>query len=174
QFTGDPVKQALADRGRYIACVLTIVRAYILADQPRRLAPLASFESWSNLVRSALVWLDCADPVATITNLQTNDPRRQEALALFAAWASKLKLGEAYSVRELIAHATPGSALHDALEDVAAVRGVVDPGRLGRWLSRWCDTILDGYSLHSTGTKHGSRTAWVLVRVEEGWRGRER
>ena len=43
QFHGDPVATVLADRGPYIAAVLTIVRAYLAAGCPGLLPPLASF-----------------------------------------------------------------------------------------------------------------------------------
>jgi putative DNA primase/helicase len=42
---------------------VTILRAYILAGLPdQRLTPYGSFENWSNLVRSSLIWLGADDP----------------------------------------------------------------------------------------------------------------
>jgi putative DNA primase/helicase len=58
------------DRGRYVAAALTIVRAYIVAGKPDRLRPLPSYEPWSDLVRSSLVWLGRSDPVATMEETQ--------------------------------------------------------------------------------------------------------
>src|SRR5215472_18075574 len=40
EFKGDPVATVLADRGRYIAAILTIVRAYLVASCPNLLRPL--------------------------------------------------------------------------------------------------------------------------------------
>jgi phage gp37-like protein len=57
QFEFDPVDRVLADRGDYIAAALTICRAYLIADRPNKCPKLASFEGWSDTVRSALVWL---------------------------------------------------------------------------------------------------------------------
>ena len=57
QFLGDPVKTVMADRGKYLSACLIIPRAYMLAGLPGVLPPLAGFNDWSNLVRSALVWL---------------------------------------------------------------------------------------------------------------------
>ena len=61
-FTRNPVAEVLADRGRYIAAILTIARAYRVAGLPGKLPPRLSFEDWSDNVRSALVWLGWPDP----------------------------------------------------------------------------------------------------------------
>ena len=61
-FRGNPVATVMRERGRYIAACLTIVRAYVAAGRPGRLPVLASYAAWSDLVRSALVWLGRADP----------------------------------------------------------------------------------------------------------------
>jgi putative DNA primase/helicase len=52
-FKRNPTRAVTADRGYYVAAVLTIARAYVLAGKPSRPTPLASFEDWSDLVRLA-------------------------------------------------------------------------------------------------------------------------
>ena len=42
---------------------------------PNALQPIASFADWSNLVRSALVWLGCADPADSMEAAREDDPR---------------------------------------------------------------------------------------------------
>jgi putative DNA primase/helicase len=64
EFRGNPFRTVLADRGKYIAAALTVVRAYIVAGEVAAVKPLAGFEDWSRLVRAALVWLGSDDPVA--------------------------------------------------------------------------------------------------------------
>ena len=49
RITRDPVAEVLADRGRYIAAVLTIARAYHLAGMPDKLPSRNSFETWSDV-----------------------------------------------------------------------------------------------------------------------------
>jgi hypothetical protein len=68
QFKFDPVERVLANRGVYIAAALTICRAYIVAGRPCMAPKLASFEGWSDTVRSALIWLGKADPVQSMEN----------------------------------------------------------------------------------------------------------
>jgi hypothetical protein len=54
-----------------LAAALTILRAYCVAGQPRQDLPAwGSFQSWSDLVRSAVVWCGLPDPAATRTELQ--------------------------------------------------------------------------------------------------------
>jgi putative DNA primase/helicase len=45
-FRTDPVSTVLADRGRYVAAILTIARAYIAAGKPGLLSALPSYQAW--------------------------------------------------------------------------------------------------------------------------------
>ena len=74
QFTFDPVQLVIGDRGIYVTACLTIVRAFLLVGCPEKLPQLASFGTWSDLVRSALVWLGCADPAKSIQEVRRSDP----------------------------------------------------------------------------------------------------
>ena len=88
-FTRDPVAEVLADRGRYIAAILTIARAYRVAGSPGKLPPRLSFEDWSDNVRSALVWLGWPDPDESIKAVRAADPISAKLHAVIAAWASR-------------------------------------------------------------------------------------
>jgi putative DNA primase/helicase len=101
-FRGDPLAKIRRNRGAYVAAVLTIARAYICAGRPGQLPPLASYEAWSDLVRSPLVWLDCADPVESMSSLRSFDPMRQTRTKVFTAWAEELGLGRAHLTADLI------------------------------------------------------------------------
>ena len=57
---------ALEYRATYLSAALTILRAWHCAGRPAQGLPTwGSFEVWSDLVRSALVWAGCADPFET-------------------------------------------------------------------------------------------------------------
>jgi putative DNA primase/helicase len=88
-FTRNPVAEVLADRGRYIAAILTIVRAYRVAGSPRKLPPRLSFVDWSDNVRSALVWLGWPDPDESIQAVRAADPISARLHAVIAAWATR-------------------------------------------------------------------------------------
>jgi len=99
QFDSDPVERVLANRGAYIAAALTICRAYVVAGRLNKAPRLASFEGWSDLVRSALIWLGKADPVQSMEIARAEDPERAELRALLEAWAEVIGLGSGSRVR---------------------------------------------------------------------------
>jgi putative DNA primase/helicase len=159
-FTRDPLGDVLADRGTYIAAVLTIARAYVAAGGPGRLLR-PSYELWSEVVRSSLIWLGEADPVLSVSQVRAQDPVAAQRAAVFDAWARELVIGQGYMVRELVEAADKrdpragmtGYAhpdLRDSLFAVAQARGtfpVISPDRLGRWLRRNADGVTSGFKL---------------------------
>ena len=98
-FQRNPVNEILAHRGRYIAAVLTVVRAYIAAGKPdQKLTPLNGFDGWTEFVRSALVWLGRVDPAETIETARRTDTelqkRQQVILAIADAFGTGGWVGE--------------------------------------------------------------------------------
>ena len=169
QFKNNPVAIILADRGSYIAACLTIVRAYIEADCPDECRPaLASFEDWSRLVRSALVWLGRADPCKTMEKNIADDPALASKRAIVAAWEKTIGLNEPRRTADLITEATSSNdtemALSRALSAVACAPGrtEIDPIRLGKWLGWNRDTIIDGIKIRSQVDKHFKRPVWWI------------
>src|SRR4051794_40004576 len=58
EFASDPIEVIRGDRATYVEAALVVLRAFIVAGSPKQGAkPLGSFESWSRLVRDALLWL---------------------------------------------------------------------------------------------------------------------
>ncbi|HEY1982710.1 MAG TPA: hypothetical protein VGH13_21735, partial [Xanthobacteraceae bacterium] len=77
EFKLNPVKMVKVDRGKYLATVYTIVRAYIEAGEPDMdVKPLGGFEGWSRMVRNPLIWLGLPDPVDSMKDARANDPHR--------------------------------------------------------------------------------------------------
>src|SRR6516162_9889608 len=86
KFKRNPYLDVLRDRGRYLWAALTVVRAYTVAGKPSRLPSIGEpFSAWSDLVRSALVWLDYQDPFITTEATRENDPDRQSRAAMLQA-----------------------------------------------------------------------------------------
>jgi hypothetical protein len=165
KFSGDPVATVLADRGSYIAAVLTIARAYIAAGCPNPCPALASFEDWSRLVRSPLVWLGRADPVDTMETARADDPVRTNLRAVVTAW--KMAIGEnAVTAGELRDRACSGSdaslELNKALAAIAAPpgRSEIDTKRLGKWLGRNKGRIVDGLKIFGDKDQHSKQVKW--------------
>jgi putative DNA primase/helicase len=171
-FTFDPVKRVLADRGAYIAAAMTIVRAYLVAGQPDKKPSLASYGAWSDMVRSALVWCGCGDPVETMKTIRDTDPVLTTLRAVLEGW-QKVFQGESKTTAEVAAHFVSGhdpyspeaeatAELRSALLPVAGVRGVIDAPRLGYWLRASKGRPAGGLKfLGATG--HGNVQTWSVV-----------
>ncbi len=154
-FTSDPLAVVAGRRGEFIAAALTVLRAYWVAGRPGRLPPLGSFTTWSDTVRSAVVWLGEADPVETMEAVRASDPALDALSATLNAWRAVIGI-ERVSVGEVIRRATQSQPnaigraefLHpdfrEALLTVAGDGGSINSRRLGKWLGRNKDRVVGG------------------------------
>ena len=191
EYQERPFEQVIRSRPKYIAAALTIVRAYIVAGRPQKLAPLASYEQWSDNVRSALVWLGCTDPCETMLAVRAGDSRLQQLGTLFAAWASSLGLGLEHPAKVVVGtaqnlkigsgglHGEPASEpdpqLWDAIYECCGARSVIEAKALGNFLKNVVDRVViiereDGTSLRvkmvkSDDTRHDNVARWTLKAV---------
>jgi putative DNA primase/helicase len=172
KFRSYPVDTVLADRGRYIAAALTVVRSYLVADCPSLLPPLASFEDWSRLVRSPLVWLGCADPVDTMEAARADDPSRSSLRAVIAAWRSTIGADKQMTATELKDRACSGAEdanpmLNKAIAAIASApgRNEIDALRLGQWLGRNKGRVIDGYKIVGEPDRHSKQMVWLLTAI---------
>jgi putative DNA primase/helicase len=146
-FKKDPIARIRDNRPAYVAAALTIVRAYVAAGMPDRLAALPSFERWSDRLRSALVWLDQVDPVATMSDARFDDPVREERAEIFQALAAALG-DKGMRTREIITEAGKRPALHAALRQIApGPNDSIDVRRLGNWLKNAANVIAGDWKL---------------------------
>ena len=129
QFKDNPLARILRDRGRYIAAALTLCKAFKVSGEPPE-ARLASFEHWSDTVRSAIRWAGGGDAVRTMATIAADDPARECHAAVLAAWDKTFGSDEV-TVTDLIQAALKrdqigglvSPELHDALMAVAAAKG---------------------------------------------------
>jgi hypothetical protein len=76
-FDFDPIDYIKDDRGKYLAAVFTMVRAYMTAGCPKvEASPLAGFDGWTRMVRLPLIWLGMEDPVKSMEDARALDPER--------------------------------------------------------------------------------------------------
>ena len=164
-FEFDPLHAVLDNRGRYLSACLVIPLAYRAAGLPDKLPPLASFEGWSDSVRSALHWLtkqDCCDGMEA---LRREDPGLEAAGALLRAWHDAL--GEdALAAKEVLEESAKEGRepLRDAIQAVAGRRGEVDIKRFGYWLRAWKSRIVGGLVLEPVGEDSHAKTRRWRVR----------
>ena len=172
-FDGDPVRAVLADRGKYVAACLTIGRAYVSAGYPSPVRPLASFEGWSNLIRSALVWLKMPDPCASMDLARAEDPIRAAKAAVFHAWQAAIGLeGLGHAVSEIVEiadqfdeHGFVYPTFREACMSVAADRAKakISPVRLGKWLTSVENNRISDLKLVVNRANPG-RPKWIMTR----------
>jgi hypothetical protein len=165
-FHFEPVARARADRGAYVAAVLTILRAFHVAGRPVKPSPLGSFEKWSNLIRAALLWVGAADPVLSMDEVKKSDPRRKEMTSVIDQWRAVIG-SENVTVAQIIKQAaetrmsSDGSEFvhadfREALLAIAAQGGAINSKRLGHWLQAHRDRIVSGFSFAQMGTRQGA------------------
>lgn len=174
-FTRDPIAEVLADRGKYVAACLTIARAYHCAGRPGRLPRLASFEAWSDLIRSSIVWLGWEDPSSGAESIRAEDPNRSARAGIFEAWSNALQIGVGYLVPEIIKAAEEWdehsqsyrhSDLRSALLEVAKGKTgeKVDGKRLGWWLHSSAKVISGQFKL-LVDRSNPAKPRWSLHEV---------
>jgi putative DNA primase/helicase len=172
RFEGDPVDVVLAERGKFVAAVLTIAKAYIDAGAPdQRIEPLVGFAGWDSLVRSALVWLDRADPIDTQEDTRDDDPEIVRLRDFVLAWRDAIGVNHPVTAGELVERAyesfiddEPAERLHAALSTIAAPTrdGRISPRSLGKWLGRQKGRVIDGLKIECQRDGHNSQFRWDI------------
>jgi len=176
KFKDKPFEKVLSDRGKYIAAALTIVRAYIVAGRPNPAPQLGSFEDWSDTVRSALIWLDLADPVETMNTARDEDPSLQTMAAVFAAMRDISGVDNKKTAADIIKLAfekegdehTPykNPKLRDALANATSNKsGFFNAKEFGKWLSQKKKRIVNNMRLDQEVDKHGHASKWWITEI---------
>jgi hypothetical protein len=165
EFKKKPFDTIIADRGRYVAAVLTIITAYIQAKQqaPR---PFLSFDAWSNLIRGSLIWLGCTDPVLTVAAIAATDPVRETVTRVFSAVAAAGGLGQPLTVGELVAMSFGHDELRAVLSQLAVAGdrdGQISPDRLGWWCRRHVNKVAAGIKLIRSDSTRGGSVVWCFA-----------
>lgn len=146
--TSDLVGELRLHRASYVSAALTVVRAWICAGQPKTACkPLASYDSWSDWCRQPLLWLERADPAASVFESMATDPERESLGLLLAAWLAKFGDGVVMA-RDLIQFGgkldPDAQEMQEVLLEIAGDRERVSPRRLGWWLKKHVGQIAGG------------------------------
>lgn len=157
-FSFEPVAYAQKHRARLVAAVLTILRAYLSAGSPAPARSMGSFEEWSDLVRSALMWLGTDDPRGDVDEMRAEDPEKlalSEVLDALPTWQ--------FSAKEIKQQFETDSDVRTALSRFADRGGNFSTTRFAAFLRRYKGTPVGGRKvvLVKADEKHGS-----LWRVE--------
>ena len=88
-FKWDPILIEVArQRPFLLGKALNAVRAYLLAGRPDvGVTPMGSFESWSGIVRNALIWLGMPDPCLGMASVESGlDEEHEARCVLLSQW----------------------------------------------------------------------------------------
>jgi putative DNA primase/helicase len=175
-FRRDPYREILANRGKYIAAVLTIARAYRAAGEPQvKFVKLVSFDAWSRFVQRPLIWLDRADPVRSVSISEAADSDRGGIAEVLAAWYNSI--GDEPVTLKSIAVRTQARAeyggefinpdLREALLNIAPNRdGSLNTKKLAGWLRKNTGKVVAGMKVIQDGSDDHTKTAmWKVIKM---------
>jgi len=159
----------LNERGRYVSAALTVVRAWVVAGRPKTpCRPLSGYTQWSDLCRQPLLWLGCTDPTSSVFEAMKEDPDRETLDRLLKVWQrifGSVPTMVRDAVKQTEIFQEENQELNDALRDIADERGEINRRKLGCWIRRHEDRIVDGrYFVRAAGKR--SAEAWQVKTVE--------
>ncbi|VTR97911.1 Uncharacterized protein OS=Sutterella sp. CAG:351 GN=BN620_02020 PE=4 SV=1: DUF3854 [Gemmata massiliana] len=188
EYTGPNVTDwAQRNRGELFTAALTVAAAYIRAGRsPVGVKPMGSFEAWSELVRSALIWAGEADPCSARNEYVSEDTDRETIASLIALLVATKATGAGKTAAEIanaVADELNGSRpqfekestwvlrmVPSDLPMVAAYRAVFphadrpDQNQLGYRLRKYKGRIVDGKRVTRVGeTARGKVALWAVV-----------
>jgi len=157
-------------RVELVMAALTILRGHYVAGRPDMgLEVFGRFEQWNSEIRGALVWAGLGDPCKTRERIVSNDPDRDQVLAVMSAWQARFG-DKPTTVREVIKAANANEALRFALLDVAADRkekDSINAQMLGIWLSSHADRVVGDFRLiREAGKASGGGQLWSVRKLE--------
>ena len=176
------VGYVLQRRPQLVADALTMLRGYQVQrlTQPLTLRPWGSFEDWSEVVRTTIVWAGLPDPIEAHEQLaQLADVTSTALKDLIDGWGElcRSKNVQACTVRQAVAwlaedleHVgkTGGSLfytrLHDALGELCFTHGrpLPDVRQLGYTLRSYRGRVVDGSYLETDGKAEGGGQQWTV------------
>lgn len=170
QFEFDPVDYVRANRGKLVAAILTIARAWRLSGEKGE-GKLGSFEGWSRMIRDPLVWLGEPDPLDVMEEVRKGDPRLAKLRAVIGAWAAAFgDTGKTLAQVVAKAQERDGEAgryvnpeLRDALLAITSggEQAPINAEKLAWWLRKNSDRYVEGARF--VRGDDGTKTAiWVL------------
>jgi hypothetical protein len=165
------------ERKRLVAAALTVLRAFFAAGAPELSALWGSFEAWSRVVPSALVWAGMPDPIMARATVDPALDDEKRTLAILVAGLNRLcpvKYAGApvspMSAREVLDALYPPhddrdgprppdgyEALRDAIEQETMCQSGRRPDarRLGKWFQRVRGRVVSGWCIERVeGANH--------------------
>jgi hypothetical protein len=163
------------NRQKLLASALTILRAYCVAGRPNQELPAwGSFEGWSSLVRSAVVWLDLPDPGETRLLLQAQADVAAESMGTILECLEKMDAERhGLTAAEIIQRVKDSLEQHADLRDaLEALLGKLEARLLGNKLRSYRRRVFAGRFVDQAGIEHKAARWAVFPASEFGRRGK--
>jgi len=161
-------------RGELVTAALTILRAYFVADCPKQDGgQFGSFEAWADIIRGAIVWAGCADPMETIKTAQADDDSAAIVAGLIGGLLEVDDTGEGLTCREIIDRLNEADnterfpTMREVVAEVGTKAGRPDAARLGYAMRKYRGRVCNGYRI-SQETGHAKRNRWLAKPVSDG------
>lgn len=147
-FHSDPVREILGKRSFWVSQALTIIKAFIKHGQNDQRKPaFAGFSDWDRLCRAPLLWLGMPDPAALIVEGMASDPGVEALKSVIYHWHRAFG-DKPRKVRDALITAQKDDQLLEALAEVSGSSPAgIDRNRLGRWLLRHENRVVNGLRL---------------------------
>jgi hypothetical protein len=149
-------------RGYLAGCALAILSGYCRAGRPdMKLSPFGSFEEWSGLVRSSIVWCGLPDPMATRAMLAESSDTDGECLRqLLAGWQEADAAGVGLTAAEAF------DAIEHNPDKFTTLRAVLtefnrNRQALGIRLNKYRSRVCGGHCF--TKVDRGRTTVWKVI-----------
>ncbi|WP_456815443.1 hypothetical protein [Bradyrhizobium sp. USDA 4508] len=175
----DLMKHVLENRGELLHACLTILNAYIVAGRPK--ASLAGkpfktasrFGQWSDLVASALLWLDQPDPIGSQAAVIADDPVKEIRRGIMNAWQEAYGFDAWVTAKQLtgdsddMMHGSPASRVADAIHEIAIAGNGTSANATATRLRTMEGAIVDGMKIRRRQADRARRVppAWQLIDV---------
>lgn len=168
EFSGNPVSEVRANRGRRVMCALHVLQAFLESGERPKLTPLASFDEWSALIRGALVAHGLPDLAGGVVAQVEGDDDRALLGFVLEVWHEAFG-DEPMTLREVLQAMQAGGDryrdLRALFEEVAGERGDVNIRTLGYWFREQAGRVVGGMRLVQFGKPTRAGVAWQVVRA---------
>lgn len=164
----EPVALACSRRRELVAAGLTVLRGWLASEEKATGAPFGSFETWSQWIRGALLWLGEVDPLAGQDRIRADDPEREQTLEILAAlpggdWAVRdIAVAVDSALRSDHFATDDDRRLADALAPMVE-RGSLSRGRFSGWLMKNNGRIVGGRRIERGEKDRTNAVRWRVA-----------
>ena len=160
----DLVAFVTENRDRLAWMVCSILSAFLRSgDAPEKIPAWGSFESWSSVIRQAVVWLGLPDPADT--RVEVPDTEKDFINRVLTAWEQMDPAGQGRLLQDVLAEDDPdGRVLREVLLETV---GRLDPKVVGNRLKTIRGRNVGGRKLDLERRSSDNRNIWRVISVDK-------